>query len=202
MHKAYNFNKSCACIMGLCRIGKNKIYNAHGQLIRTWGDTTYPVSYEFDAYDRMTNMATYRAGEGWTGTTWPTGTVGTADNTYWHYDEASGLLESKHYADGKGPDYTYSTDGKLLTRTWAREGSSLTTTYVYTNTGKWSESTTPHAFRRSCTTELLRGGANMYHVKELLGHESLETIKHYARLTITDLKKTHAQCHPREKDAN
>ena len=61
---------------------------------------------------------------------------------------------------------------------------------------------TAHTFRRSCTTELLRGGANMYHVKELLGHESLETIKHYARLTITDLKRTHRKCHPRERDAS
>ena len=58
---------------------------------------------------------------------------------------------------------------------------------------------TPHTFRRSCTTEMLRGGANMYHVKEMLGHESLDTLKHYARLTITDLKKTHAKCHPRER---
>jgi len=31
-------------------------------------------------------------------------------------------------------------------------------------------SVTPHTFRRSCTTELIRGGAGMYHVKELLGH--------------------------------
>lgn len=60
---------------------------------------------------------------------------------------------------------------------------------------------TPHTFRRSCTTELLRAGAGMYHVKELLGHESLETLKHYAKLTITDLKETHRRCHPREKDA-
>jgi len=59
---------------------------------------------------------------------------------------------------------------------------------------------TAHTFRRSCATELLRGGANMYHVKELLGHESLETLKHYAKLTITDLKATHAKCHPREND--
>jgi integrase/recombinase XerD len=59
---------------------------------------------------------------------------------------------------------------------------------------------TPHTFRRSCTTELLRGGANMYHVKELLGHESLETLKHYAKLTITDLKATHEKCHPRERE--
>jgi len=59
---------------------------------------------------------------------------------------------------------------------------------------------TPHTFRRSCATELIRGGANMYHVKELLGHESLDTLKHYAKLTITDLKKTHEKCHPRERD--
>ena len=59
---------------------------------------------------------------------------------------------------------------------------------------------TPHTFRRSCTTELLRGGANMYHVKELLGHESLDTLKHYAKLTILDLKKEHQRCHPRERD--
>ncbi len=57
---------------------------------------------------------------------------------------------------------------------------------------------TSHTFRRSCTTELIRGDANMYHVKELLGHSSLDTLKHYARLTITDLKKTHARCHPSE----
>ena len=59
---------------------------------------------------------------------------------------------------------------------------------------------TPHTFRRSCTTELIRSGANMYHVKELLGHESLDTLVHYTKLTIIDLKKTHEKCHPREKD--
>lgn len=59
---------------------------------------------------------------------------------------------------------------------------------------------TPHTFRRSCTTELIRGGANMYHVKELLGHESLDTLNRYVKLTIHDLKKTHAKTHPREKD--
>ncbi len=59
---------------------------------------------------------------------------------------------------------------------------------------------TAHTFRRSCTTELIRGGANIYHVKELLGHESLDTLKPYIQLTIVDLKKTHEKCHPREID--
>jgi len=59
---------------------------------------------------------------------------------------------------------------------------------------------TPHTFRRSCTTELIRGGAGLYQVKELLGHERLDTIQHYAKLTIHDLKKEHRRCHPREED--
>lgn len=59
---------------------------------------------------------------------------------------------------------------------------------------------TPHTFRRSCTTELIRAGANLYHVKELLGHENLDTLKHYTRLNIVDIQKTHDKCHPREHD--
>ena len=59
---------------------------------------------------------------------------------------------------------------------------------------------TCHTFRRSCTTEMIKGGANIYHVKEMLGHENLETLKHYVKLSITDLKKTHSKCHPREKE--
>ena len=59
---------------------------------------------------------------------------------------------------------------------------------------------TPHTFRRSCTSEMIKGNANLYHVKQLLGHKSFETLNHYAKLDITDLRKTHERCHPREKE--
>ncbi len=59
---------------------------------------------------------------------------------------------------------------------------------------------TPHTFRRSCTSEMIKSNANPYHVKELLGHKSFDTLNHYDRLDITDLRKRHARCHPREKD--
>ena len=71
----------------------------------------------------------------------------------------------------------------------------------YSDGAKIEKNVTPHVFRRSCTTELIRGGANLYHVKDMLGHESLDTLKHYAKLTIADLKKTHRKCHPREQNA-
>jgi len=60
---------------------------------------------------------------------------------------------------------------------------------------------TAHTFRRSCTTEMIKGGANIYHVKEMLGHENLDTLKHYVKLSITDLKKTHSRTHPRERES-
>ena len=59
---------------------------------------------------------------------------------------------------------------------------------------------TPHTFRRSCTSEMIKSNANLYHVKQLLGHKSFETLNHYARLDIKDLRKTHERCHPRERD--
>jgi site-specific recombinase XerD len=64
----------------------------------------------------------------------------------------------------------------------------------------FDERITAHTFRRSCATEMIRSGANVYHVKELLGHETLRTLHHYLKLTIADLKRTHEKCHPRERD--
>ena len=70
----------------------------------------------------------------------------------------------------------------------------------YEKKAKIKTNVTPHTFRRSCTTEMIKADAGIYHVKELLGHESLETLRHYAKLNISDLQKVHAKCHPREKD--
>jgi site-specific recombinase XerD len=54
-----------------------------------------------------------------------------------------------------------------------------------------------YTFRRSCATELARAGANPWAIKELLGHDHIETLRHYVHLTIEDLKKAHDRCHPR-----
>ncbi|MDD5678394.1 MAG: hypothetical protein PHW60_10455 [Kiritimatiellae bacterium] len=107
-------------------------YTSHGQLEKTWGSGTYPVSYEYDAYGRMTKMNTYRGGTGWSNSTW-SASPGTADTTEWIYHEASGLLTSKKDAAGKSVSYTYSTGGKLSSREWARNN--LITTYFYNNAG-------------------------------------------------------------------
>lgn len=59
---------------------------------------------------------------------------------------------------------------------------------------------TPHTFRHTCATLMLKNRANIRHVQELLGHASLETTKIYTAVTVTDLKEIHRRCHPREKE--
>ncbi|MGA1823417.1 MAG: tyrosine-type recombinase/integrase [bacterium] len=59
---------------------------------------------------------------------------------------------------------------------------------------------TPHTFRRSCATGMIKNSVNLMHVKELLGHNSMETVQIYCRLCIVNLKEAHKRCHPGEKD--
>ncbi len=55
----------------------------------------------------------------------------------------------------------------------------------------------PHALRHTCATHLLRGGADIRHVQELLGHRSLVTTALYTRVAIGDLRQVLARAHPR-----
>jgi integrase/recombinase XerD len=58
---------------------------------------------------------------------------------------------------------------------------------------------TPHVWRHTCATHLVKNNANLRHVQDLLGHGSLATTERYLQLTIADLKAAHAKFHPREK---
>ena len=55
----------------------------------------------------------------------------------------------------------------------------------------------PHALRHTCATHLLRGGADIRHVQELLGHRCLATTALYTRVAIKDLRQVLARAHPR-----
>lgn len=57
----------------------------------------------------------------------------------------------------------------------------------------------PHTFRHTCATHMLKNGAPVRHLQEMLGHESLESTQIYTHVTINDLKAIHAQYHPGDK---
>jgi len=87
------------------------------------GGATYPVRYTYDIFGNKTTMTTYRDETGGTGVSPVQG-----DTTTWLYDIASGAMTNKVYADGRGPTYSYTPDGKLSQRTWAR---GISTDYSY-----------------------------------------------------------------------
>ncbi len=62
-------------------------------------------------------------------------------------------------------------------------------------TGKKS----PHVLRHTLATELLNDGADIYSIKELLGHSSLAATQVYTHNTIEKLKKVYNNAHPRAK---
>lgn len=58
---------------------------------------------------------------------------------------------------------------------------------------------TPHIFRHSMATHLLRNGADIRHIQALLGHDSLLSTQVYTHLTAEDLKQAVKKAHPRAK---
>jgi integrase/recombinase XerD len=59
---------------------------------------------------------------------------------------------------------------------------------------------TPHVFRHTFATELIRNGADICAVQKMLGHSDLKTTTIYTHVAGCDVKKTHSTSHPREKD--
>lgn len=56
---------------------------------------------------------------------------------------------------------------------------------------------TPHVFRHTVATHLLRNGADIRHIQVFLGHASLQTTERYTRVEIHDLRKVVEKAHPR-----
>ena len=77
-----------------------------------------------------------------------------------------------------------------------RQGFWLALRNVGTRAGVTSH-ITPHTLRHSFATHLLRGGASLRHVQELLGHASISTTQVYTHLTSEHRRRQYDDAHPR-----
>jgi integrase/recombinase XerD len=62
------------------------------------------------------------------------------------------------------------------------------------------KSMTPHTLRHACATHLLRRGADIRYIQQLLRHVSLNTTQIYTHVAIEDLKEAQRRFHPRETE--
>jgi site-specific recombinase XerD len=62
--------------------------------------------------------------------------------------------------------------------------------------GGWGR-ITPHTLRHTAAVDTLRGGADIRHIQELLGHADVKTTAIYTQLDLQSLKETLERSHPR-----
>jgi integrase/recombinase XerD len=98
---------------------------------------------------------------------------------------AQSLEEHAVFLTVGGKRMTHQTVGMMIHRTVKKSGV--------------QKRVTPHIFRHSMATHLLRNGADIRHIQALLGHASLLSTQVYTHLTIEDLKQAVKKAHPRAK---
>ncbi|MCF6313732.1 MAG: tyrosine-type recombinase/integrase [Verrucomicrobiales bacterium] len=69
----------------------------------------------------------------------------------------------------------------------------------YREAARLPQSVTTHSLRHTCATEMLKGGASVRHVQEMLGHADISTTQIYTHLAKSDLKAVHAKTAPSER---
>lgn len=109
-------------------------FNTRGQPTRVWGHVPQPMQFEYDRFGAMKKLQTYRGGSSWSSSAWPEQSTGDDDVTSWEFDDATGLPKRKIYDNTSAVDLDYYPEGRLHTRTWAREftsGQRVVATYAY-----------------------------------------------------------------------
>jgi integrase/recombinase XerD len=56
----------------------------------------------------------------------------------------------------------------------------------------------PHVWRHTFATSLIRGGAAVWHVQEFLGHDRTTSTTVYTRMLAVDIKKAHSAAYPEQ----
>jgi integrase/recombinase XerD len=69
----------------------------------------------------------------------------------------------------------------------------------YAKAARIQSDVTPHTLRHSFATHMLRGGAPLRSVQELLGHANISTTQVYTQLTNDHVRRVYDKAHPRAR---
>ena len=108
-------------------------YDPRGRKTAEYGTALQPSVFAYDDADRLVSLMTFRV---------PGETIAAdprertdGDMTAWSYDDASGLMTAKTYADGHGESYSYDDWNRLAVKRQARtvdgQETPLATSYAY-----------------------------------------------------------------------
>lgn len=100
----------------------------------------------------------------------------------------------------RGPTPDEDEDKNEAYRLSARSVQRLVKKYVH-KVGLTTEAT-PHTLRHTFATDLLRAGADVREVQELLGHKNVSTTQIYTHVTDRKLKKVHERYHSGNKNGD
>ena len=110
---------------------------------------------------------------------------------------------AKSYLTGIRPEWKGADrDKHLFLNRWGRgmePNAVWAVVHKYAKRAGIEKPVSPHSFRHACATHMLRNGAPIRQLQEMLGHASLTTTQLYTRVTINDLRAMHAKFHPREQ---
>lgn len=121
------------------------------------------------------------------------------------YEAIEKYLKACPLSNGGPSDFTNSPNNKdnyiFLNRKGKRLCRTTVASYLQLLRRKFnlSESITPHIFRHSFASHLLKNGVNIRQIQELLGHESLNSTEIYTRLQPDILMEKYNKFHPRNE---
>jgi len=104
------------------------------------------------------------------------------------------------YRDLVRPKYAKPNEQQFfLGYTWGRRINPLIVNRFINSFGKKAGvKLSPHSFRNASATHMMRHGASLMQIREMLGHVFLTTSQKYVEVTIEDLKREIRKYHPRK----